>query len=34
MELKLMAALANIGLRSTPNIGYSTPAAIGTPMRL
>ena len=33
-ELKLIAALASMGLSSTPNHGYSTPAAIGTPMRL
>src|SRR5260370_23269336 len=29
-----MAALAMIGLRSSPKIGYSTPAANGTPRRL
>ncbi len=33
-EEKLIAALAIIGLRSSPNIGYSTPAAIGTPTAL
>ena len=30
-ELKLMAAAASIGDNSSPNAGYSTPAAIGTP---
>lgn len=30
-ELKVMAALAMIGLRSRPNAGYRTPAATGTP---
>ncbi len=30
-ELRLIAALAIIGLRRTPNAGYSTPAATGTP---
>jgi hypothetical protein len=30
-ELNVIAALAIIGLRSTPNSGYSTPAATGTP---
>ncbi len=33
-ELKLMAAAAIIGLSSSPNTGYSTPAAIGTPSEL
>jgi hypothetical protein len=33
-ELKLMAAAAIIGLRSSPNTGYNTPAAIGTPSAL
>jgi hypothetical protein len=33
-ELRLMAAAAIIGLRSNPNVGYSTPAAIGTPIEL
>ena len=33
-ELKLIAALAIIGLSSTPKTGYSTPAAIGTPSAL
>lgn len=33
-ELKLIAAAAIIGLRSTPKNGYSTPAAIGTPAAL
>src|SRR5205807_9369472 len=33
-ELKVMAALAIIGLRSSPKIGYSTPAASGTPSAL
>src|SRR5207253_2641153 len=33
-ELKVMAALAMIGLRSSPKIGYSTPAASGTPSAL
>ncbi len=33
-ELNVMAALAIIGLRSTPNTGYSTPAATGTPRTL
>lgn len=33
-ELKVIAALAIIGLRSTPKNGYSTPAAIGTPSTL
>ena len=30
-ELKVIAALAIIGLSSSPKNGYSTPAAIGTP---
>ena len=30
-ELKVIAALARIGLSSTPNVGYRTPAATGTP---
>ena len=33
-ELKLIAAAARIGLSSSPNTGYSTPAAIGTPIEL
>ena len=33
-ELKLIAAAARIGLSSNPNTGYSTPAAIGTPIEL
>jgi hypothetical protein len=33
-ELKLMAAAAIIGLSRMPKKGYSTPAAIGTPMML
>jgi hypothetical protein len=33
-ELKLMAAAAMIGLSRIPNLGYSTPAAIGTPTEL
>lgn len=33
-ELKLMAALAIIGLRSNPNTGNRTPAAMGTPIML
>lgn len=33
-ELRLMAALAIIGLSRIPNTGYSTPAAIGTPSAL
>src|SRR5262245_44980114 len=33
-ELRLMAALAIIGLSSNPNAGYSTPAATGTPRAL
>ena len=33
-ELKVMAAAAIIGLNRMPNIGYRTPAAIGTPMAL
>ena len=33
-ELKLMAALAIIGLSSIPSTGYNTPAAIGTPNAL
>ncbi len=33
-ELKVIAALAIIGERSKPKIGYKTPAAMGTPTRL
>ena len=33
-ELKLMATLAIIGLNRIPKNGYSTPAAIGTPIVL
>lgn len=33
-ELKVIAALANIGLSSTPINGYRTPAATGTPTKL
>jgi hypothetical protein len=33
-ELNVIAALAIIGLRSSPNHGYRIPAAIGTPARL
>jgi len=33
-ELNVMAALAIMGLSSTPAIGYRTPAAIGTPSAL
>jgi hypothetical protein len=33
-ELKVIAALAIIGLRSSPNQGYRIPAAIGTPATL
>src|SRR4030095_6929450 len=33
-ELKLIAALATIGLRSHPKTGYSTPAAMGIPSEL
>src|SRR5689334_835710 len=33
-ELKLIAAAAIMGLSSSPNTGYSTPAAIGTPTEL
>ena len=33
-ELNVIAALAIIGLSSSPNQGYSTPAAIGTPATL
>ena len=33
-ELKLIAAAAIIGLKSSPKNGYSTPAAIGTPSAL
>jgi hypothetical protein len=33
-ELKLIAAAAIIGLRSSPMNGYSTPAAMGTPAAL
>ena len=31
---KLIAALANTGLSRMPKMGYSTPAAIGTPSAL
>ena len=33
-ELKVIAALAIIGLKSKPKIGYRTPAATGTPIKL
>ena len=33
-ELKVMAALAIIGLRNHPTNGYNRPAAIGTPNTL
>ena len=33
-ELKVIAALAIMGLNNNPKNGYSTPAAIGTPMQL
>lgn len=33
-ELNVIAALAIIGLSNTPKIGYSSPAAIGTPKTL
>jgi hypothetical protein len=33
-ELSDMASAATIGLSSTPNAGYSTPAAIGTQITL
>jgi hypothetical protein len=33
-ELKLIAPAAMTGLSSSPNAGYSTPAAIGTPSEL
>ena len=33
-ELKVIAALAIIGLKSSPRTGYRTPAAIGTPSTL
>ena len=33
-ELKVMAALAIMGLSSTPHTGYSTPAARGTPSKI
>jgi hypothetical protein len=33
-ELKVMAALAKIGLSNMPKKGYSTPAATGTPTAL
>lgn len=33
-ELKLIAAAARIGLSNNPKNGYSTPAAIGTPIEL
>jgi hypothetical protein len=33
-ELKVIAALAIIGLNSRPKNGYKTPAATGTPSAL
>jgi hypothetical protein len=33
-ELNVIAALATIGLSNEPEIGYRTPAAIGTPSAL
>jgi len=33
-ELRLIAALAMMGLSRRPNTGYSTPAAMGTPRAL
>jgi hypothetical protein len=33
-ELKVIAALAQIGLMSVPKNGYSSPAATGTPAAL
>ena len=33
-ELSVIAALAQIGLMSSPSTGYSTPAATGTPRAL
>jgi hypothetical protein len=33
-DLKLTAAAAIIGLRSSPKVGNSTPAASGIPMEL
>ncbi len=33
-ELKLMAAAAMTGLSKSPNTGYRTPAAMGTPAEL
>ena len=33
-ELKLMAAAAIMGESKSPNSGYNTPAAIGTPAEL
>jgi hypothetical protein len=33
-ELKVIAAAAIIGLRSSPTNGYRTPAAMGTPAAL
>jgi hypothetical protein len=33
-ELKLMAAAAMVGLKRSPNAGYSTPAASGIPTTL
>jgi len=33
-ELKLIAAAAKIGLKSTPKNGKSTPAAMGTQIEL
>jgi hypothetical protein len=33
-ELNVIAALAQIGLTSSPTKGYNTPAATGTPIAL
>ena len=33
-KCQVIAAAASIGLRRTPNTGYSAPAATGTPSRL
>jgi hypothetical protein len=33
-ELKVIAALAIIGLKRMPKAGYKTPAAMGTPRTL
>lgn len=33
-ELRVIAALAIIGLKSMPNTGYRTPAAMGIPITL